>query len=1312
MLLDTTNQISTLIKEQFPAFYQEDGPLFIAFVDAYYEWLQLPGNPIGVNRELPNYRDLDLTLDQFLVFFKDKYLPDIQFTTETNKRLLIKNNLDLYRSKGSPRSVDLLFRLVFGIPASIYYPDDDVLRLDDNEWIQPTYLEVTQTANNILFVGQQITGLGSGATAFVERLVRKNIKSKYINVFYLSNVTGQFRTNEMIKYNDNVVGLPVVIGSLSAGDVIAGGELFKIGDVVDIVSGQGEQAQALVTGISEITGIVDFQLFDGGWGYQLTDPIYVSDKVLSITNVNITNTSIANTFILLEQITQPVGTLNYIALAGSNSLPVGTVVEEYNSAGNVIAFGTVLQTTTINSTAGTITVAPSTFANGLLSDLTANLTIHAQGNGSHATESGYSNISGKGILIGYAANNTLDVGTVTGSYSQGEVVFQGELSSNSTASGKILSISSGGIASTTTLSLTNCVGTFYIGQPVIGISSGASASLQDFSTTIGVINTVNAFVEYPGNYIIGNSSNTTGLVFSVSRGALANVSIGSIGFPQQVTIGSDLLNGTTTGGVPFMSMLLDGSNSNVASNGYGFVIEPTVGYNNTVYDSLSFNSATVGSIGSLANVNPGVDYTAAPFDLAYDQLVACLNLRDYKITVTGETASFIIGEQVNQTISIPNVATLTVTAANTFQVGEAVFVSNSTANVATGRLHFTNIAANSGTMIVNNVTGVFTPGDTLHGKRTNGRATIGTVNITPLTDIASGIVKAANDSMVIVKRISFAEFNVGNTIIGQITGAIATPTNVEPDLLANPIGLNADIESSVQTSTGAVTSIDIINSGFGFSNGELASFQSLDHTRSGSVQLKVQHQGQSLGYFKSHAGMLDDDGHFFDGVFYQQYAYQVLSRLPFDKYKNMLRRVLHPVGTVAFGRVILEANTKTTIDAYNYTEVGQHIDRLNVSGMSNGAMFVVGDTVLQNSIPVGSVVGNGHMAIITTNGQFYPIKGTHIAQPNLSSNTISGTVTEYNVNAISNTTIVYVNNQFGTFAQNNTTTFFDTVKIDNQYIARIKLSSVISNVYTTGSFANGETVYQGPIDATISTGTIVAANAIVCLYQPISGSVLVGSQLIGETTGASANVESYNGDQFTTGQTLYIQETQLALINVQNANASTHSFMIGENVYQNTRSKEKSISFSNTAVAHVVAANSSTINVRYRFGNFSNNAIISGDQSNTTALISRIANTDIAYGNTVSVNSTVTVVGQLSHDNSINVTSNTLIYTGTPNARSYAIASGSTNKSNTANTSSASIINRLFVQTIDGKAVDINQQIKSGNSTANATIVSLNLQSL
>lgn len=67
-------KISILLKNQLPAFVREDYPDFIQFIEAYYEWMELTGNPIDLVKNMPQYADIDDTLEEYIKFFKSEYL--------------------------------------------------------------------------------------------------------------------------------------------------------------------------------------------------------------------------------------------------------------------------------------------------------------------------------------------------------------------------------------------------------------------------------------------------------------------------------------------------------------------------------------------------------------------------------------------------------------------------------------------------------------------------------------------------------------------------------------------------------------------------------------------------------------------------------------------------------------------------------------------------------------------------------------------------------------------------------------------------------------------------------------------------------------------------------------------------------------------------------------------------------------------------------------------------------------------------------------------------------------------------------------
>ena len=170
--------VSPLIQSQFPAFYNEEGQLFIEFVKSYYKWLETTGQQAYYSRNLIEYRDIDKTVDDFVVHFKETFLKDLPLSNRVNERLLVKNILDLYQNKGNEQSVKLLLRALYDVDSSVYLPGQDILKPSDGTWVKPKYIEVTISPRNVTFVNKEVQGTNTGSKAFCESVVRKRINGK------------------------------------------------------------------------------------------------------------------------------------------------------------------------------------------------------------------------------------------------------------------------------------------------------------------------------------------------------------------------------------------------------------------------------------------------------------------------------------------------------------------------------------------------------------------------------------------------------------------------------------------------------------------------------------------------------------------------------------------------------------------------------------------------------------------------------------------------------------------------------------------------------------------------------------------------------------------------------------------------------------------------------------------------------------------------------------------------------------------------------------------------------------------------------
>jgi hypothetical protein len=338
--------VSPFIPQQFPAFYKEEGPNFIAFVKAYYEWLESPGDALYHARSLLDYNDIDTTEAEFIKYFKNTYLHSLPESIIADKRLLVKHILDLYRSKGTPRAYELLFRMLFNEAIELYIPGDFLLKPSDGEWVVPRYIEVSDSDYLEKLIGKQIYNSSRNATAVVESVNQKIINNRFMHVLYLSSIDGRFKYGERI-LSESVPEItletaPVILGSLTAVAIENGGSGFNIGDVVDI-TGTGVNGKARIAGIRDENGKVQFNLINGGSGYSLNAVVTVATSL----DLVISNT---------------VGTFSYgETISSSNTNANGTVTFSNGSFVQMINFSTGLSfyigDTVTNGNGATATVS-------------------------------------------------------------------------------------------------------------------------------------------------------------------------------------------------------------------------------------------------------------------------------------------------------------------------------------------------------------------------------------------------------------------------------------------------------------------------------------------------------------------------------------------------------------------------------------------------------------------------------------------------------------------------------------------------------------------------------------------------------------------------------------------------------------------------------------------------------------------------------------------------------------------------------------------------------------------------------------------
>lgn len=145
---------SLLINRQVPEFVREEHPNFIAFLEAYYEFLEnkqgTKKNDLNTQaKQLRYVSDVDASIASFEDNFYNTFANLVPRDVSVDKGILIKHILPLYLAKGSEKSFQLLFRLLFNEEVEILKPKDNILKASDGKWLIENSFRIEQDVYSV-----------------------------------------------------------------------------------------------------------------------------------------------------------------------------------------------------------------------------------------------------------------------------------------------------------------------------------------------------------------------------------------------------------------------------------------------------------------------------------------------------------------------------------------------------------------------------------------------------------------------------------------------------------------------------------------------------------------------------------------------------------------------------------------------------------------------------------------------------------------------------------------------------------------------------------------------------------------------------------------------------------------------------------------------------------------------------------------------------------------------------------------------------------------------------------------------------------
>ena len=259
-----TINLKNIVSKQIPEFAREDYPLFVQFIEAYYEYLSQTEK-----RNITELRDIDQTLDSFVQYFKNEL--DIFGDTYNfiDQKLFLRKAKQLHASGGTETAYKFLFKLLYNKTADISYPWNSVLKASDGKWQQEMSLFLSTTSGDpTTLPGNRIAIIGTNIRigVFVTRV--KFIRDNIYEIFIDKNYYGTILPGYTIDYNGITGSL---LRTTSGYEIVTPGTGYKVGDIFETttISNAVKITQLIkVTKVDENGGIVNIATVRFGAGYE------------------------------------------------------------------------------------------------------------------------------------------------------------------------------------------------------------------------------------------------------------------------------------------------------------------------------------------------------------------------------------------------------------------------------------------------------------------------------------------------------------------------------------------------------------------------------------------------------------------------------------------------------------------------------------------------------------------------------------------------------------------------------------------------------------------------------------------------------------------------------------------------------------------------------------------------------------------------------------------------------------------------------------------------------------------------------------
>jgi hypothetical protein len=267
-------KISALVSSQLPEFIQSDFPTFVAFIEAYYRFLEQDQGASELIQNARSYNDIDRTTDAFVEYFLNTYAKNIPPGLLSDNRFLVKKIKDLYEAKGSELSFKLLFRILFDTNVEVVVPYENVLRASGGVWQQNFSIRVETIFGDRNNLTDRIIRHTAGGVVFQTPIVRTKILTSTQTELFLNSslLSSSYTIGDLIEVYEGstLVFSGTITPTTVSYSVSQPGQGFRVGQIFTINFGGGVGTIIKVTGVNSSGGITKIKFLNYGYGYTST----------------------------------------------------------------------------------------------------------------------------------------------------------------------------------------------------------------------------------------------------------------------------------------------------------------------------------------------------------------------------------------------------------------------------------------------------------------------------------------------------------------------------------------------------------------------------------------------------------------------------------------------------------------------------------------------------------------------------------------------------------------------------------------------------------------------------------------------------------------------------------------------------------------------------------------------------------------------------------------------------------------------------------------------------------------------------------